>query len=178
LRRFVFDPGLSQVWIDGSSSIHPVRATATGVTGWIALALSEDRDPDAADLAGEVRVAVDRLSSGNRLIDQETKRRIDATRHPEIVGTVTAARRVASNRLTITGDIAFRGEVQSVSGDIEVSVEHDRVVVEGAQTFDVRKWGLRLPRLGLLRVHPDVRVRVHLVADNAERGVLERPATT
>src|SRR5215475_7594864 len=96
LRRFVFDPGLSQVWIDGSSSIHPVRATATGVTGWIALALSDDGIPDAAGLAGEVRIAVDRLASGNRLIDQETKRRINATRHPEIVGTVTAARRVTS----------------------------------------------------------------------------------
>jgi hypothetical protein len=120
------------VWIDGSSSIHPVRATATGVTGWIALALSDDGAPDAAGLAGEVRVAVDRLASGNRLIDQETRRRINATSHPEIVGTVTAARRMTSNRMSVTGDIAFRGEVHSVSGEIELSLEHDRLVVEGA----------------------------------------------
>ena len=166
------------MWIDGSSSIHPVRATATGVTGWIALALSDDGTPDAAGVAGEVRIAVDRLASGNRLIDQETRRRINATTHPEIVGTVTDARRVASNRMSLTGDIAFRGEVQPVSGEIEVSLEHERLVVEGAQTFDVREWGLRVPRLGLLRVHPDVRVRIHLVADaNVERAVVERPAT-
>jgi len=179
LRRFVIDGELSQVWIDGSSSIHPVRATATGVTGWIALALSADGTPDTAGLAGEVRIAVDRLASGNRLIDQETRRRINATSHPEIVATVTAARRVASNRVSVTGDIAFRGEVHAVSGEIEVSLADNRLVIEGAQTFDVREWGLRLPRLGLLLVHPDVRVRVHLVAEaNADRGVEERPATT
>ena len=42
-----------------------------------------------------------------------------------------------------------------------------RLVVEGTQTFDVREWDLRLPRLGFLRVHPDVQVRVRLVADRA-----------
>jgi hypothetical protein len=167
VRRFVFDSGISQVWIEGSSSLHPIHATATGVTGWVELALSGDGIASASGFAGEVRVAVDRLASGNVLVDRETKRRIDATRHPEIVGTATAAERIASDRVAVTGDIAFRGEVRSVSGELVVSFEDERLVVEGTQSFDVREWDLRLPRIGFLRVHPDVRVRVRLVADSA-----------
>jgi polyisoprenoid-binding protein YceI len=163
--RFEFDPEASQVWIDGSSSVHPVHASATGVTGWIELGLSDGGITSASGLAGEVHVAVDRLASGNGLVDRETRHRIDAIRYPEIVGTVTAAERIGSKRLAVNGDIAFRGEVRSVSGELAVSFDGTQLIVEGTQTFDVRDWGLRLPRLGFLRVHPEVRVRIRVVAN-------------
>jgi polyisoprenoid-binding protein YceI len=162
--RFDLDPEASQVWIDGSSSMHSVHATATGVTGWIELGPSGDDIASAARLAGEVRVAVDRLASGNALVDRETRRRIDATRYPEIVGTLTDAERIDSERFAVKGDIAFRGEVRSVSGELVVSLDGERLIAAGTQTFDVREWGLRLPRIGFLRVHPDVRVRIRAVA--------------
>jgi hypothetical protein len=99
------------------------------------------------------------------LIDRETRHRIDATRYPEIVGTVTTAERIDSRRFAVTGDIAFRGEVRSVAGELAVSFDGTQLVVEGTETFDVREWGLRPPRIGLLRVHPDVRVRIRAVAN-------------
>ncbi len=144
--------------------MHDVHATATGLTGWIDLVRSDDGIAATPEMTGEVRIAVERLASGNALVDRETRRRIDARRHPEIVGTVTAAERCAPNRLSVTGDIAFRGEVCAVSGELVVSFEGDRLVVEGAQRFDVREWGLRPPRIGLLRVHPEVHVRIRVSA--------------
>jgi polyisoprenoid-binding protein YceI len=165
--RFVIDPDVSQVWIEGSSSVHPIHATATGLTGWIEL-VRAGAGIAAAPVAGEVHVAVGRLASGNALVDRETRRRIDATHHPEIVGTVTASESIAPDRVMVTGEIAFRGEVCSVSGELTFSFDGARLVVEGAQTFDVRDWGLRLPRLGLIRVHPDVRVRVRARAEEPD----------
>jgi hypothetical protein len=162
--RFVIDPDVSQVWIEGSSSVHAIHATATGLTGSIELVRSRDGIAAGPGLVGEVRVAVGRLASGNALVDRETRRRIDATRHPEIVGTVTAGESIAPGHFMVTGDIAFRGEVRSVSGELVISFEEERLIVEGTQSFDVRNWGLRLPRLGLVRVHPDVRVRVRVIA--------------
>jgi hypothetical protein len=164
-RRFDLDPEVSQVWIDGSSSLHPIHASATGVTGWIELGLSGGGITTTSGLAGEIHVVVDRLASGNALIDRETRHRIDATRYPEIVGTVTTAERIDSRRFAVTGDIAFRGEVRSVAGELAVSFDGTQLVVEGTETFDVREWGLRPPRIGLLRVHPDVRVRIRAVAN-------------
>jgi polyisoprenoid-binding protein YceI len=161
MRRYRIQPEVSQVWIEGSSSVHSIRASATGLTGWVEIA-----EPDApvATLAGEIRIAVDRLGSGNPLVDRETRRRIDARRHPEIVGTVEVAAPVEPDRFAVTGSITFRGVSCRVSGELAVSREGDHVIVTGAETLDVRRWELRLPRLGLLRVHPDVLVRVRVSA--------------
>ncbi|MGZ8763183.1 MAG: YceI family protein [Acidimicrobiia bacterium] len=167
MSRFVVDPEASRVWIEGSSSVHPIHATASGLVGWVELSRSGNGIARNPGLGGEIRIAVDRLQSGNALVDRETRRRIDARHHPEIVGAVTAAERIGNDRLAVTGDISFRGQICSVSGEITVSWEGERLVVEGDQTFDVRDWGLQPPRVALLRVHPDVRVRIHIAADPA-----------
>ncbi len=164
MAHFQIDPESSEVWIDGSSSVHPIRASARGLTGWVELD-TEGAGPAAhTRAAGEVRIEVDRLRSGNSLVDRETRRRIDARRYPEIVGTVTSGEQAGTGRLRLTGVIAFRGEECEVSGEVRVSIEGDTIVIEGSQTFDVRDWGLQPPKLALLRVHPEVEVRIRVVA--------------
>jgi polyisoprenoid-binding protein YceI len=158
--RYVLDPGRSQVWIAGSSSVHPVHATATGLEGWADVDIGSEPVIDA----GEVRIEVERLRSGNPLVDRETRRRIDARRFPEIVGTVASAERLGDGRLAVTATVAFRGEECRVEGELILSTDADVLVMEGSQIFDVRDWGLEPPRLALLKVHPEVEVRVHLEA--------------
>ncbi len=161
MNRYRIDPDASQVWIEGSSSLHPIRASANGLIGWVELA---EPGGAAPSLAGEIRIAVDRLASGNPLVDRETRRRIDARRHPEIVGSVLGAERVDASRFAVSGSITFRGVTCPVRGELAITRDGDEVIVTGAESFDVRQWGLRLPRLGLLRVHPDVVVRIRVVA--------------
>jgi len=163
--RLEIDPDASRVWIDGSSSVHPIRARAHGLTGWVEVALDGGAVAEEPGLGGEVRIEVGRLASGNPLVDRETRRRIDARRFPEIVGTVTAADRVDDRTLAVTGDIAFRGEVRPVAGELDLVVGGaGRLTIEGSVALDVRDWGLTPPRVGLLRVHPDIEVRIHVEA--------------
>lgn len=164
MTRWLLEPTASQVWIEGSSSVHPIQASATGLTGWVQLAVRGGKVAATPGLTGEVRIAVDRLQSGNPLVDRETRRRIDARRFPEIVGTATSAERTTAGRLSVTGRIDFRGESRDVSGELTVSIDGDRLTVEGSQTFDVRDWGLSPPRVALLRVHPDIQVRIRVEA--------------
>ena len=158
--RFELDPERSQVWIEGSSSVHPIHATATGLVGAVTVDLDADGVAATPGVEGEVRIAVDRLRSGNPLVDAETRRRIDARRFPEIVGTVTGSQRLADDRVRMRGTIAFRGETQEVVGEIAVELHEGELRVRGEETFDVRAWGLQPPRLGLGRVRPDVTVRL------------------
>ncbi len=163
--RYDLDPSRSQVWIDGSSSIHPIRATATGLRGWVELLVLADGGVGATPkVEGEVRVEVDRLKSGNPIVDVETRRRIDASHHPEIVGTVTASSRAGTGRVALTGAITFRGETRSVGGELDVSLDGEELHLAGSQELDVREWGLQPPRVGLLRVHPEITVRFEAVA--------------
>lgn len=170
--RYEFVPDESQVWIEGSSSVHPIRAAATGLSGWVEITPTRSGLRAGSAVSGEVRVAVERLESGNSLVDRETRRRIDAGRFPEIVGTAVGSERIAADRVRIDGDLAFRGETRRVQGELVVSVpggggssegSAGRVVLEGTQRFDVRDWNLQPPRLGLLKVHPEIEVRVRLV---------------
>ena len=163
MTRYELDPDQSQVWIEGTSSVHPIHATATGLTGWVDVTTRSGRLTAKPAFAGEVRVAVDRLQSGNPLVDRETRRRIDAKRHPEIVGTVVEASREVEDRVAVAGDIAFRGEVSRVEGSVTVIVDGPEVVLEGSQRLDVRDWGLQPPKVALLRVHPEIDVRIRLV---------------
>ena len=165
MTRFVIDPDESQVWIEGSSSVHPVHATATGLEGWVDLTFAGANLRKDADALGEVRIAVDGLQSGNALVDRETRRRIDARRFPQIVGVVTSSRRLAADRFELSGDLSFRGETRPVTGEVAVRRDGQRVTLEGQQRFDVRDWGLQPPKVAMLRVHPHIDVRIRIVAD-------------
>lgn len=161
--RYDLDPTRSQVWIEGSSSIHPIRASASGLHGWLELMVTANGVGAAPKVEGEVRVEVDRLKSGNPIVDAETRRRIDARQHPEIVGVVTSSSRLAPATLALTGDIAFRGETHAVDGELSLVLDGSEVRLTGSQTFDVRDWGLQPPRVGLLRVRPEITVRFEAV---------------
>lgn len=165
-RRFQLDPERSRVRIEGSSSVHPIRAGAKGLRGWVELDVADRRLGAEPALEGEVRIALDRLRSGNALVDRETRRRVDADRYPEIVGRATASTNVAHDEVALEGEIDFRGATVRVNGLLGVKLEGDEIHLRGTQTFDVRDWGLRLPRLGLLRVHPDVTVGIEAVGSS------------
>ena len=83
--RFTFDSTRSYLQISGRSSLHPIDTETRGITGWIEVAPSDDGAIDVtAPVAGELELAVDRLTSGNHLYDRELRRRINARRYPTI----------------------------------------------------------------------------------------------
>ena len=164
--RYRIDPETSRVWIQGSSSVHPIHAEATGLTGWLSAEIDEGRFV-GDDITGHVEIAVELLASGNELVDRETQRRIDAKHHPLITGDITAVEAVSNDVADIIGIAGFRGENVEVSGTIGIEQAGNRLVLEGAQTLDVRRWGLKPPRLLVIRVHPEIEVaiRLELVGD-------------
>lgn len=161
------DPERSLITFRGQSSVHPITVTARP-SGWFAGIVDGAFDA-AGSLAGLIEVEVADLASGNPLIDRETRRRIDARRHPRISGRLTKTIEVQAERATVEGVIEFTAETALVEGELHLERSgHDGLVVSGAGTFDVRWWGLEPPRLLLLRVEPEVEVFIHLVLVTAE----------
>lgn len=159
--RYTIDPEASQVWIKGASSVHPIHAEANGLTGW--LSAETDKGHFVGDaITGHIEIAVDRLASGNVLVDRETRRRIDAKHHPLISGDITMVDAVSNDVADITGIVGFRGAEVEVSGTIGIEQAGNRLVLEGAQTLDVRRWGLKPPQLLVIKVHPEVEVAIRL----------------
>ena len=60
----------------------------------------------------------------------------------------------------------FRGVVRRCEDDMSITVVDDRTLrLEGESRFDIRDFGMQPPRILMLRVEPDVAVRVEIVAE-------------
>jgi polyisoprenoid-binding protein YceI len=146
MATFRIVPERSVVSIAARSSLHPINGEAHGLEGSVDL---------STGLGGRLELPVASLRSGNPLYDAEMHRRVDARRHPTIVGEVVEATPLDDpGRWRILGDLTFHGVTRQVEG--EVSVE--------APDLDVRDFGVRPPRIGFLRVHPDVNVAIRIEA--------------
>jgi len=166
MARYTIDPSRSRVWIDAQSSVHPIHSTADGLEGFIEF--DADRDGNVGSHpAGKLSFPVSKLSSGNPLERRELQKRIDARRYPTIDGVLTGMEPLDNQgRFRIRGDLAFRGVTRSVEGELALSVVDDSTIrLEGASTFDVRDFGMEPPRILMLRVEPDVNVRIELIAE-------------
>jgi len=168
--RYRIVPDRSRVQIDARSSLHPIHTETTGVEGWVAL---EVRDGGLVDLsvapAGLIKLAVDRLTSGNPLEDRELRRRIDARRFPTISGDLTVMKETDDGHYLVGGDLTFRGVTRSYKEQMTVQVADPRTLrLAGQSTFDVRDFGMQPPRILMLKVEPDVVVRVDIVAEQED----------
>jgi polyisoprenoid-binding protein YceI len=168
MARYRIVPERSHVSIDARSSLHPIHSETDGLDGWLDLEVRADGRVDLATApAGHLALPVDRLKAGNPLEDRELQRRIEARRHPTIDGDLTVMKETGSDgRYTVGGDLTFRGVTRSYQDQMTVELLDPRTVrLSGQSTFDVRDFGLEPPRILMLRVEPDVVVRVEITAE-------------
>jgi len=164
--RFTLDPLRSCIWVDARSNLHPITTQTRGLHGWVELSL--EPDGSTVDLQqpveGRLEVAVDHFSSGNQLYDRELKRRIDARRHPLILGKITGVLSTeTAGRYLVAGDLSFHGETRTFEHDMTIEVsEGSSIALKGERVFDIREFRLKPPSMLMLKVYPEVAVRVEL----------------
>lgn len=168
MARFNIDPGQSVVSTEVRANVHGGDIVARGLTGYIEGELADNGQPNLdAPHSASLELPVDALKSGNRLQDGEMERRMDVRRYPTINVAVKDVKPGTGGRYRANVDVSVRGETRSIEGDLTIKGDGGRVEVDGEHTFDMRDFGINPPRLLILRVEPEVRVRVHIVA-NAE----------
>ncbi|RCG28308.1 YceI family protein [Sphaerisporangium album] len=165
--RYVISPARSKIGFEASSSVHPIHGEADGVSGFVDAAVVGGRVDLSAEPRMRVELPAERLRSGNPLYDGELRRRIDVRAYPRVTGEATEVEELTgTGRYRVQGDLTFHGVTRPVEGEITVSAPDDRtLLIEGEQIFDVRDFGLQPPKMLMLRVHPQVRVRVRIVAE-------------
>jgi polyisoprenoid-binding protein YceI len=166
--RYRIVPERSCVWIDGRSNVHPIHATTNGLEGYIDVALSATGELDVtAPVGGRLSLSVHRLKSGNRIEDTELQRRIDARRYPTIEGELRKMLPTddSDDGYRVSGDITFRGVARHHEDLMHVSrVDDETIELAGRSSFDIREFGMEPPRILLLKVEPEVEIRVEISA--------------
>jgi len=160
-------PDRSTVWIDARSNVHPIHSETSGLEGFVELELEPAGGLDLAHApTGRLWLDVARLTMGNRLEDRELQKRIDAKRHPRIEGVLDG---VGGNgkedSYKVSGDVIFRGVTRRHEDLMEITaVDQHTVRLTGSSHFDIREFGMEPPKVLLLKVEPEVEVRVEIVA--------------
>lgn len=172
MTRYNIVPERSHVWIDARSNVHPIHSSTDGLEGHIDIQLSPDGSLDPiTPAAGKLSLSVKRLRSGNRMEDRELQKRIDARRFPSIEGVVGAIEKSDANgSYRVSGDIIFRGVSRHHEDLMNIKhVDEATLHLDGASRFDIREFGMEPPRMLLLKVEPEVDVRIEIVALRAEQ---------
>lgn len=165
--HYRIDPTRSYVWIDARSSVHPIHSTTKGLEGYLDLGLGPDGAVDLAVVpTGKLSLQVSRLSSGNRLEDRELQRRIDSKRFPAIEGVIIGMEPIGGDgSYRVSGDITFRGTSHRYEDQMTVNpVDDSTIKLAGQSRFDIRDFGMEPPRILMLKVDPEVAVRVEVLA--------------
>jgi polyisoprenoid-binding protein YceI len=156
--------------IEARSTVGPISFGTVGISGSIqadvtGTVLSTDIAP-----SGRLTVDVSGLSSGNKLYDAELLRRIDARRFPTVtVDLRECTVRGPGARYRLAGEITFHGVTRPAEGTVNVeALSSRRLKITGEQVFDIRDFSVSSPTMLMLRIYPDIRVRLHAEAELEE----------
>lgn len=165
-RRYRLIAGRSVVLIEVRSTVGPLSFGAIGASGWVETVVEDGAlRPDATTRA-HLEIDLRGLRSGNRLHDAELLRRIEARRYPSAVVELTDCRPYgAALRYQLNGELTFHGVTRPAQGTVSAHLAGERLVVAGEQVFDIRDFALPAPTVLMLRIYPDVRVRLHAEAE-------------
>ncbi|MGH9301138.1 MAG: helix-turn-helix transcriptional regulator [Acidimicrobiales bacterium] len=166
-RTFGLVPDRSVVLIEVRSTVGPLSFGATGVTGSITTAMDDGVLRSDITPVAHLEVDVSGLRSGNRLYDAELLRRIDARRFPKArVELHQCAPGGPGGLYRLEGEVTFHGSTRPAQGTVELkAISPNRLKITGEQVFDIRDFAIPSPTVLMLRIYPDVRVRLYAEAE-------------
>ncbi len=166
--RYEVSPG-SSLTVEARSTLHAVRANATGLTGYVIAGWNPDGSLATAPAAVmHVEFSLDQVRSGNAIQDREMLKMTDAARFPKAAADLRSIELIAPpNRYKASGEITLVGRARTYGGEFAIANAGDSVTVDGELSIDIRDFGLRPPNLLILKVDPILRIRLRLVARKA-----------
>jgi len=166
-RIFTIDTERSAVLIDVRSTVGPISFGSTGVEGSLSASVVDGVVNTEPAPSGWLAVDVRAFTSGNKLYDAELHRRVNSRRFPKArVELQECIPSTPGSRFQLRGELTFHGVTRKTEGTVYVeSLSEDRIVISGEQVFDVRDFAVPSPTVLMLRIFPDVRVRLHAEAE-------------
>ena len=142
-----------------------------GLEGFLDVDVRRRRHRHRRRPEGRAVVAQSSSCVGQRLEDRELQRRIDARRYPDdrraAAPTFEGERQtVATESRATSRSAASRAGTRTRSSSPPSTTA--RSASQGESSFDIRDFGMEPPRILMLQVHPDVKVRIEVVAEKED----------
>jgi len=162
----------SAVLLDVSTSLGPVAFGATGLEGFVDATVGDKGIDTGQSPGAHLELPVNRLTSGNAAYDGEFRRQLNTRRFPtayvDLVGVVPMDG--DSRTFRVSGELSLRGVTVPVEGVVMAELtDPGAMVVSGEETLDIRAFGIPPPSLFMIKIDPEIKLRLHLEA-RAETG--------
>ena len=160
----------SAVLLNISTSLGPVTFGANGIEGFIEAAMGDDGIDATVPPAAHLELLVNRLTSGNSAYDSELHRQIDARRFPTAYIDLHEVVPVdpGSTTFRVQGEVTLRGIAVPAGGVVVAEMpEPGLLVVSGEDSLNISDFGIPPPTLFMIKIDPEVKVRLYLEARTA-----------
>lgn len=164
-RRFGVDPTSCAVLVEARSNVGPVSFGTTQISGLIEVVRSGDQIDTALRPSAKLIVPLASLTSGNALYDAELQKRLAVQRFPDVTIELAEAEAGGGTDYHVTGTVTIHGVTSTLHGGVTLSFpEDDAVLITGEHVIDVRDFDIDVPSVLMLRIYPDVKVSLQLLA--------------
>lgn len=158
-------PERSAVILNVSTSLGPVTFGANGIEGFIAAGVHDGEIDNEVTPAAHLELLVNRLTSGNSAYDGELRRQIDARRFPTAFVDLHSVKAVDPSNFHVRGEVTLRGVTVPAEGVVSVDLpEPGLMVITGEESLSISDFGIPPPSLFMIKISPDVKLRLHLEA--------------
>ncbi|MEA2638290.1 MAG: hypothetical protein QOE18_1347 [Chloroflexota bacterium] len=167
MAQFRVNSSQSSVKVGLRINLHPSHIEANALTGVIECEVDDQGRPRLDQpYSAELSLPVDAIKSGNSIQDREMRRRFDVGRYPTITARVTKGEALeGEGRYRAVAQLSMHGQSREISGEIQLRVDGTTMTIDGQQVINVKDFGIDPPRLIILKVEPEVDLRVHIVAE-------------
>jgi polyisoprenoid-binding protein YceI len=165
--QFRVNTSQSSVKVGLRINLHPSHIDASALRGVIECEVDDQGRPRLDQpYSAELELPVEAIKSGNGIQDREMRRRFDASRYPTITARVTQGEALeGEGRYRAVAQLTMHGQTREISGEIQLRVDGTTMTIDGQQVINVKDFGIDPPRLIILKVEPEVDLRVHIVAE-------------
>jgi polyisoprenoid-binding protein YceI len=164
MARYELQPDVSLIHVFARSTLRPFTGAAP-ISGHLDVSLRDGRLDLDQPCSGELRLRVADLRGDVPHLDRELRNRMDSDRYPTVTAVLTAVRAGTAGGYRMSGELTLHGRTKLVEGDATLVVDPGGpLTLRGILHLDMRDFGLVPPRLLVLRVHPEIEVRLGVTA--------------
>jgi polyisoprenoid-binding protein YceI len=156
-------PDGSQVSALARSSIHPFTYRGT-LTGEVNAHVVDGHFDVTEPITGQLEVDLDSLRADDRHVEGEMQRRLDTQRYPRAKASVQRVTASGDDAYWLSGELALHGKTRPLEGKATVTLDGEKLHATGTLTIDLRDFGVKPPRLAMLRVRPEIEISIDLIA--------------
>lgn len=171
--RFAVDASACAVLVQARSNVGTVRFASSDIRGAVEVVRTGDGVDVRSCPTARLELPLASLTSGNALYDAELQQRLAVRRYPMATVELLGAELLGGADYRVTGAVTIHGVTATLQGDVRLGFrEPGELLVSGEKVVDIRDFEIELPNVLMLRIYPDVKVRLQLLAreDGTDEG--------